>query len=115
MNDILEQLNRVRGVGGSVILSTEGLVIASCLRNDVDDEEISASVGSLIERAQNMCTRTGLGNVNMVHLQGDHDGVLTVTAGQSYLMIITDPHANLALLRLEARPYIDALVERLSL
>lgn len=115
MNTILQQLNRVRGVGGSILLSAEGLAIADSLRTDTDCDGLAASLGSLLERALDLCERSQLPEPGLVQLQSDTGGLILLRAGPGYLGIITDPQANLALLQLEVKPYVEALAERMAL
>jgi predicted regulator of Ras-like GTPase activity (Roadblock/LC7/MglB family) len=115
MIDLLEQLNRVRGVGGSLLLSADGLAIASSLRNDTDEDTLSAALGNLIERSLALCDRLHLQQAIFVQLQGDAGGLLLLRSGPGFLAMVTDPHANLALLQLEAKPYVDALAQRMAL
>ncbi len=44
MQDILDQLNRVRGVGGSLLISGDGLPMASALRTGVDENNLAAAL-----------------------------------------------------------------------
>ena len=38
-----------------------------------------------------------------------------VSTGPAFLAIIIDPSANLALLQLEAKPFVDRITQRLAL
>jgi uncharacterized protein len=115
MNNILEQLNRVRGIGGSLLLSSEGLPIATSLRNDIDEDDLSASLGAVLERSLALCERAQLPSPGYVQLQSSDGGLLLLRSGPGYLAVLTDPQANLALLQLEIKPYVEALAERMAL
>ncbi len=115
MQDILDQLNRVRGVGGSVLISADGLPMASALRSGVDENNLAATLSGLIEKSQGLCGRLGLGGCKSVQGFGGNGAVLLFSAGPGFLAVLVDPAANLALLQLEAKPFAEKISQRLSL
>lgn len=115
MQDLLTQLNRVRGVGGSLLVSADGLAMASVLREGTDEAGLSATAGSLIEHSQRLCRHLEIGTLHLVHAASDQGSLLLLTTGTSYLVIIVDPSANLALLQLETRPFLERIAQRLTL
>ncbi len=115
MQDILGELNRVRGVGGSLLFNADGLLMESALRSDVDEQGLAAAASSLISQAARMCEQLGIGKQNAFSASGDQGGVMVCAAGAATLLILLDPSANLALLRLEVKPFIDRIAQRLTL
>lgn len=115
MQEILDKLNRVRGVGGSVVVSTEGLPMVSALRQGTDENEICASLGTLLGSAQNLGQHLQLGTPRTLQTTSTSGGLLVLPAGPAFLAILMDPTANLALLQLEARPFAERLAQRFSL
>ena len=115
MQEILEKLNRVRGVGGSLVISGEGLPMVTALRQGSDEAGIAASLGNLLEQAARLCEMLGIGRAKVAQALAAQGGLLVLPAGPAYLAILMDPSANLALLQLEARPFAERLAQRLSL
>ena len=115
MQEILIQLNRVRGVGGSLLVSNEGLPMASALREGTDEAQLAAAVGSIIEHSVRLSQLLELGTPRHVHTGSDQGSLLVLTAGNSYLVVVIDQSANLALLQLEAKPFTERIAQRLSL
>ena len=115
MNDILTQLNRIRGIGGSLLCSPDGLPMASALRTDIDEDELAATIATLIGHAYRLTTSMTHGKPVLINISGAQGGLVLLAAGSAFLIIITDPHANLALLQLEVKPFVDAIMQRLSL
>ena len=115
MQEILIQLNRVRGVGGSLLVSGDGLAMASALRDGTDEGQLAATVGSLIEHSQRLTQHLELGAPRHVHAASEQGSLLLLTAGNGYLVVVVDPAANLALLQLEAKPFLERIAQRLSL
>ena len=115
MNELLVQLNQVRGVGGSLLVSQDGLPIASALRQGVEENDLSAALGNLIEGAGRLGTTFKLGRPNGYHAASDNGGILLLATGPAWLAIVIDPSANLALLQLETRPFVERIAQRLTL
>lgn len=115
MDELLEQLNQVHGVAGSLLINEEGLVLAAALRSDIDPDASGMAVGEAIAAAQQCCARLQLQQPAYLHAHGAESGMMVLQAGKAYLAIATDPNANLALLRLETQPFASAISDRLSL
>lgn len=115
MQTILSELNRVRGVGGSLLFDGDGLLMETALRSDIDEQALSASGGSLISQAQRLCETLKLGRQTTFSAHGDQGGMMLCAAGPATLLVLLDPNANLALLRLEVKPFVERIVSRLSL
>lgn len=115
MNDTLDAINRIRGVGGCLMLSSDGLAIASALRTDIDEDALSASLADMVARCFRLCTEAKIDKPRLLHTHSDQGGVVLMAAGPGYLALIIDPNANLALLHLEVRPFIESIAEQLSL
>ena len=115
MQEILIQLNRVRGVGGSLLVSSDGLPMASALREGLDENQLAATVGSLIEHSQSLAKHLNLGNPRHLHTTSEQGSLLLLVAGNGYLVVVIDAQANLTLLQLETKPFIERIAQRLSL
>ena len=115
MDELLQQLNHVRGIGGSMLLSAEGLPIASALRDGTDENALAAAAGVLMESGARLGRHLGLGAVGSLSTAGDQGALLILAAGTSWLAVVIDPSANLALLQLEARPFVERITQRLTL
>jgi predicted regulator of Ras-like GTPase activity (Roadblock/LC7/MglB family) len=115
MNDVLEQLNRVRGVGGSLLVSNDGLVMAAALRQGTDENQVAATIGNLLEGATKIAQSFQLGKIGAFSSGSDQGGMVLVATGPAYLAIVIDPSANLALLQLETKPFVERITQRLTL
>lgn len=115
MQDILDRLNRVRGVGGCLVLSADGLPMLSALREGADENSIAAAIAGTLETGRKLCEVFELGSERGLQALAAQGGMLVMSAGPGYLAILLDPDANIALLTLEARPYAEKLAQRLKL
>ncbi|HEX3138983.1 MAG TPA: roadblock/LC7 domain-containing protein [Rhizobacter sp.] len=94
MQDILIQLNRVRGVGGSLLVSSDGLPMASALREGLDENQLAATVGTLIEHSQSLAKHLNLGTPRHLHTASEQGSLLLLVAGNGYLVVVIDAQAN---------------------
>jgi len=115
MQEILTQLNRVRGVGGSLLVSSDGLPMASVLREGLDENQLAATIGTLIEHSQSLAKHLGLGTPRHLHTASEQGSLLLMVAGNGYLVVVIDSQANLTLLQLETKPFLERIAQRLSL
>lgn len=115
MQDVLSQLNRVRGVGGSLLVSADGLTMASALRAGTDEAALAAAVGELVGNAQRVAQLLDLGAPGTFTAHTDQGGLLVLACGPAYVAILVDPAANTALLLIEARTVIERIAGRLTL
>jgi predicted regulator of Ras-like GTPase activity (Roadblock/LC7/MglB family) len=115
MQQVLDQLNTVRGVGGCLMLSADGLPMASALRSGTDENAIAASVSAIIDQSTRLCSHLQLGKSKGVQCLSSAGGVLVNAVGKNFLAIIVDPSANLALLQLETRPFAERINQLLTL
>jgi len=115
MDALLDQLVKLRGVGGCIVVSTEGLAMASRLRSDHEEEAVAAQVAELVSRSMGLCQRCEIGSPRMVHAQYESGALAIMAAGPAYLSVLVDPSANLALLQLELKPFVEAIAKRLAM
>ena len=115
MQEILTQLNRVRGIGGCLLVSADGLPMASALRSGSDENALSATIGELLGAAARLTQHLGLGATVSFNALSDHGGLLLVSTGPAFIVLLIDAGANLALLQIESKPLIERLASRLAL
>ncbi|MFM2089919.1 MAG: hypothetical protein RLZZ127_408 [Planctomycetota bacterium] len=115
IDDILIKLNRVRGIGGALVLTADGQVVSGVLRQEADDARLAAAVGTLLGHAQRLAVTLRLPAGGPLHVQGELGGLLAIPVGKAWLAIVIDPGANLALLQLEARPFTEQLAAAIAL
>jgi predicted regulator of Ras-like GTPase activity (Roadblock/LC7/MglB family) len=115
MRDILDELTRVRGVGGCLLLDGDGLLMEAALRAGTDEQTVAGAAGALIDTAKRMCDSLALGRQTGFSAHGEQGGIMLLATGPAHLLVLLDPNANLALLRLEVKPFLERIAQRLSL
>lgn len=115
MDDILDRINQLRGVGGSLFLNPEGLAIAARLRAGTDETTLSANLAEMVANAVRLAKSIGIGRPHLLHAHAGEGGLTVMAAGPGFLALILDPQANLTLLQLEIRPFLESIKKRTSL
>jgi predicted regulator of Ras-like GTPase activity (Roadblock/LC7/MglB family) len=100
---VLERLNAVRGVRGSVLVAADdGLVVAESLMDGVDGRAAAALVASLAARLRRAAEAAGRRAPAFIQLQAESGAVLAAPCGADLLLVaIAGADANLGLARLE--------------
>ena len=88
MKDILSELNETISGRGSVILSKDGLLIASEVRSDTDVERLSALGAAIVTEIGKSMQNAGLQTFSQVEVAAEQGKVILVEAGPTYLLVL---------------------------
>lgn len=110
---LLNRVNRVSGVRGSMVVALEdGLIVEDDLMVGVPGEAVAALVASIFRRARRSVEGAELGAAQFVQVEGD-DGLLFAAAppqlGDLLLVVVAESWVNVGLVRLEAAKVVEAL------
>lgn len=90
MKTILNALNSVVGVKGSMVVTPEGIIVASDLRGALDEESVAAVGSRFLRVAQEQAGKVGVKGVSRFVLEGTHGKIVFVPAGKAFLVVIAD-------------------------
>jgi hypothetical protein len=110
MEDILNKLNQVSEIMGSLIVGRDGLVIASNVPEGVNAELIGAMVAGVFTSAESSMEELHQGEVKTVMIEGEKGKVILSNAG-AILVVLLDEVKNLGLVRLEVKDAVNKLKE----
>ncbi len=113
MQEILEQINRIPGVRGSVIIGTEGLVAAADLMGDEDPEALGATASRVLRSAAESLERLRSGRLQRLVLHGTAGSLVVHPAGGAVLLTLLRRDANMGLALVEIRDGAHAIEARL--
>ena len=88
MKDILHELNETISGRGSVVLSRDGLLIASDVRAGVDVERLSALGAAIVQEIGRSLREAGLDRFTQVEVAAEQGKVILVEAGPTYLLVL---------------------------
>lgn len=99
----LARLTRVAGVRGAMVVDAEaGVPVASELTMGVDETALAALAGSIFGRTQDASQASGFGRVRSLQLESRNGHVLVAGAGPLLIVALTEPSAQLGMVRVEA-------------
>ena len=107
----LDQVTRVRGVRGAMVISEQdGLMVAEQLLEGIKGSAVAALTASLSRRLTLALEAAGTGPPAFWHLQGDDGALLAVPAAGGMLVVaVATPDVNAGLVRLELRRAAEAV------
>ncbi len=108
---IVERLSQVKGVVGSILVAKDGLVVASNLSVQVQDEIVAAMISAVGGTAVKASEMMGQGKLKSIVLEGENGKVFLTDAGIGYLGVLTATEANIGLIRLELMEASNTLIK----
>lgn len=109
---ILDQLidSLSSDISGVVAVSTDGIVLASRMSNEVNADRVGAVAATMIGVSRRVSAELKIGTPEETIIRADNGMFLVLPAGgQSLLAINLRPSANLGMVRLEGRDAAVAL------
>lgn len=123
LEEILQRLHStVGGLYGTVVVSTEGFVVAayagdgrSRLENPVDSPQIAAMAASIIALGERVLGRLARGEIDRILLDGSEGGIVIVPVGrEAALAAMVSKDAKLGLVMYEVRRAANEVEKILS-
>ena len=116
---VLEELNRLRGrvpeLAGSVLATTDGLVVAHDAHG-IEPDGLAALAAAHLALARRFAHAVNHGELRESVVECDRGYITTYTAGPNALLtLVTSGDANLAMVHLEARRCVRRLVKILAI
>ena len=101
MRRILKQLNDVVGVKGSVAVSKDGMVIASNLGRQLEEDVVAAMAASVILSCRRALERFGLRHFDRFTLVASHGKMVFADTGPAFLVVVMDRTADVGPVQIE--------------
>lgn len=96
MRRILKQLNEAVGVKGSLVLTKDGIVIASHMSLQLEEDVVAAIAANLVRSARKSLERHGLGDFTRFTLSANHGKMVFTDTGPTFLVVVMDRNVELA-------------------
>ncbi len=103
MRKIVEDLIRVDGVIGSLLVGKDGLVVASTLLDSEDAEVLGAMSAAVYGEIDKSTKRIGVGTLVDAIIDAQEGSILLLEAKDLILVVITQRVVNLGLVKMEMR------------
>jgi predicted regulator of Ras-like GTPase activity (Roadblock/LC7/MglB family) len=111
LKSILSELNGTSAdIQASAAISTDGLVMASMLSNDMDEDRIGAMAAAMLSLGDRTSHELGRGNLEQVLVKGERGYILMTHAGpDTVVMVVTKPSAKLGLIFLDIKRAAESI------
>lgn len=103
MRRIVEDLLRVEGVIGSLLVGRDGLVVASTLIDSEDAEVLGAMSAAVYGEIDKATKRIGVGTLVDAIIDAQEGSILLLESKDLILVVITHRTVNLGLVKMEMR------------
>lgn len=113
MKNILNQINDIPGVKGSIVIDKEGLVIASNLMSGLEEKTISALVAVIYAEIVKSLTAGREQDVYGVQLHASGGSIIFLCASYCILIVITESGANMGLISIKMKASIERIIKLL--
>jgi hypothetical protein len=95
----------------SAVVSVDGLIIASALPGDVEEDRVSAMSAAMHSLGERIAVELGRGSLDEVYIHGEKGFVLLTAIGkEAVLTALTRDEAKLGMIFLEMRRAVEDLV-----
>ena len=99
-------------IEASAIVSVDGLIIASALPNEVEEDRVSAMSAAMLSLGERIAEELGRGGLNQVYIKGSNGFiVLTSVGSEAVLTALARQEGKLGIIFLEMRRAAEDLVK----
>jgi len=109
MYEVLSDLNKTTGITGSMVVGTDGIVIASDLNSGFEDDTVGALAASITANIQKSLDRLETHPLRQVTIEAENAKLFFADAGLGILVVTTEQEVNIGLIRLEMKNAISKL------
>lgn len=115
LNEILQDLERRTEIRASAVVSRDGLMMASALPKDVDEDAISAMSAGILSIGTRVGQVLKQGGVEEVTIKGEKGYTVTMGCGPGAVLIATAPaDAKLGMIYFEMKNSVKEVAEHLG-
>ena len=113
IKSILSDLNGSSAdIEASAIVSTDGLMMASLLPAEMDEDRVGAMSAALLSLGDRTATEFARGTLEQVLIKGDNGYILMTYAGHdAVLTVLAKPQAKLGLIFLDVKRAAEAVTK----
>ncbi len=113
---LVEELKKLQvsspDIQASAIVSADGLIIASALPHNVEEDRVSAMSAAMLSLGERISLELRRGNLDQVYIRGDNGYVMLVAVGgDAVLTILAGVKAKLGLVFLDIKRTAETLEE----
>lgn len=113
MENILEELNQIPGVQGSMIVGKDGLVIVPMWNQDVDMDMIGADSADLLGLVESLTMdKLNAGKVDLITMEAETVKFFVKNIDEAtFIVVAAESNCNLGLVRLQIKSAANKIME----
>ena len=115
MYEILNRLNKIEGVNGSLLIGKDGIVVAADLGTETDENAVAAVGSQILSSLQGALNRMGMGDFRRFIITGSNGKVIMADASSVLLILLLDLDTNIGLAGVEVRQAIAEIREKIQM
>ena len=101
-------------IEASAVVSVDGLIIASALPHEVEEDRVSAMSAAMLSLGERIASELGRGALSQVYIRGEKGYVILMSVGEeAVLTAMAREQAKLGLILLDMRRAAEALAKLL--
>ena len=113
---MVEELKKLQisspDIQASAIVSSDGLIIASALPTNVEEDRVSAMSAAMLSLGERISTELNRGDLDQIYIRGDSGYVMLMAVGnEAVLTVMANENAKLGLIFLDIRRTADVLID----
>ncbi|MCI0531511.1 MAG: roadblock/LC7 domain-containing protein [candidate division Zixibacteria bacterium] len=112
MFEILEELNKTQGITGSMIVGSDGIVIAADLHQELQDDTLGAMASSIVSTVRKTLEKMNQVPLRQITVEANQGKLFLTDVEIGTLVVTTAPAVNLGLVRLEIKNAASRLKKR---
>jgi predicted regulator of Ras-like GTPase activity (Roadblock/LC7/MglB family) len=102
-------------IEASAVVSIDGLIMASALPADVEEDRVSAMSAAMLSLGERIASELRRGTLDQVYIRGERGYVVLMAVGEeAVLTVLARPQAKLGLLFLDMRRAAEDLARILA-
>ncbi len=102
-------------IEASAVVSMDGLIMASALPGDVEEDRVSAMSAAMLSLGERIANELRRGTLDQVYIRGERGYVVLMAVGEeAVLTVLARPQAKLGLLFLDMRRAAEDLARILA-
>lgn len=101
MREVLKELNTVAGIKGSLVVTSDGIVVTSELSNELDEDTTAALVGNVVTQTIRMLEISKYDAMDRMVLTASRGKIVIQNLDNCHLVVVTNQFINIDLTLLE--------------
>lgn len=108
LQEPLDSLKSVSSIRGAAVVRRDGLLIASNMGEEINDDQVGAMTASIVGSGETASESLHMGGVDEVTVESNEGLLIATGAGdQGILAVLSDPDVNMGLVKVEIENAIE--------